>query len=260
MNIISSFRDIHRHFTILIYPIIFDVIALLIGLSLIGLQGSPVYSIKLILEMGIPSVSHIATFPSFVNHIDFLNLQEKVSVLMLMIVAFMLIVRSFLQGGYIQQLNYIKNDTPYSFSKFLHYGKRNWLQLFFLEIIIFLGKIAVTTFLVIFFHVIGSFAGLAFFVFLRILYIYLEFTIVVDRVNITTGLRKSWGYLKETFFPSFPLIFIMYIVSGAVSYFLHKFWSLPFIFFTIILYAYLMTVIQMAFMKIFHHAKRDKYA
>lgn len=260
MNILSSIRDIFRHLYIIIYPIVFDIIALLIGISLIGLQGRKTESANLILEMGIPSVSHIANFPTFVNHVNFLNLQEKVSVLMILIVIFMLIVRSFLQGGYIQNLYHIELKSPFSFSHFIQYGKRSWVQLFFLEIIIFLVKIAALTFFVMVFNVIiGQFASLGFLIFLRIVYIYLEMTMVVDHVNIPKGLRRSWGYLKDSFFPSFPLIFVMFVVAGSISFVLHKYWSIYFIFFIIGFYALVMTIIQMAFVKILHHVKTDRY-
>src|SRR5690625_3285306 len=122
--------------------------------------------------MGIPSVSHISEIPLFVNHVDFLNLQEVVSLLMLLTVFVMIMIRAFLQGGYINYLYHIITDQKYTVRNFFNFGRRNWIQLFLLEIIIYLAKIAITAFLVIFFNIIGVFAAFAFIMFIRIVYIY----------------------------------------------------------------------------------------
>ena len=63
----AAIRNVHYQGKIFLYPIILDVIALVIGIYLVGFIGKPMFSIKLILEMGFPSVSHISNISMFAN-------------------------------------------------------------------------------------------------------------------------------------------------------------------------------------------------
>lgn len=212
-------------------------------------------SIRLMLEMGLPSLSHISNIPLFINSIDFLNIPSATPSFTWIVVVLLILAGTFMQGGYISYLYSIASSKTFHVSDFLNSGKRNWLQFIFLEIILFFGKISVTAFLVLFFGIIGVFASLVFFIVLRVIFIYLEFTMVVDRMSIGSAMKRCRSYLKKSLFPTLAIIIIMYLVSGGISLLLHKFWAPNVIIGLVFIYAYIMSVIQIVFMSILYRTR-----
>lgn len=247
----SIIRNVNHQLKIILYPIIFDVIALMIGIYLVGFHGEPFFSINLILEMGIPTVSDISSISIFANQMTILNELESVHVLAVAIVISLILIRAFLQGGYIHFLASIIKDDNFYFKKFIYFGKKYWLQFTILEFMVYLLKISLAAFFIIFFPNIGSITALFSMVVLRTIFIYLEFTIVEDRVNIPTALKLSRRYFFQSFFPTTTLVIIMYILSATLSYLLHQHWSFILIICMIVIYSYLMTLIQALFMSVF---------
>lgn len=239
----------NKHFTIVIYPIIFDLLSIILSLYIVGFYGKEIVSIRLILEMGLPSVSHLSNTPLFMNQMEFLNIPGVPSYSWVIVIA-MIVLSAFLQGGYIYHLYRITNGRQMYFSDFLKEGKRHWLQFIILEMILYFGKIAITGFLVIFFGIIGVFAALVFFVFLRIIFIYLEFTIVVDRIHIVKALKRSREYVKKSLPKTLWIVLFMYVLSGGISLLLHLYWQLATIIILVFVYGYVMSVIQVAFMSV----------
>lgn len=241
---------------LILYPIVYDLIALVIGLSIVGFYGKDIVSIRMILEMGMPSVSHLSNIPLFINNMEFFNIPVEIPPNTLIIILVAILVGAFLQGGYIGYLSSIVQDEKFSFTQFLKTGKRNWIQFIILEIIIFLGKIGVTAFLAIFFGIIGVFASLVFFITARIMFIYLEFSMVVDRTGIGPALKYSRSYFMKSIMVTLQLVLGMYVISGLISLFLHYFWSPVIVISLIFIYAYIMTAIQLALMTILWKSKK----
>ncbi|MCJ8009405.1 hypothetical protein ACFFF5_18340 [Lederbergia wuyishanensis] len=256
MRLTDAFRKVHNHYTLILIPIIYDFISLGLGLLLVGFNGKEMLSSRLILEMGIPSASHLSNIPLFANHVDLLHISDKGHSFSWIVIVVMIIIGAFLQGGYISFLHSIVIGNDFRFSSFLKDGRKNWIQFIFLHMIVFLGKISVTAFLVIFFNIIGVFASLVIFLILRIIYIYLEFTIVVDRVSVAKALKLSNVYLKRSLPFSLCLIIVMYIFSSSISLMLHRLWSPITIIGTIVVYSYLMSIMQIAFMSLFCRLKK----
>ncbi|WP_191271032.1 hypothetical protein [Neobacillus kokaensis] len=250
MLVVEAIKKVHRHFTLIFLPVMFDLLSFVVGWLMVGMDGKERISIRLILEMGLPSVSHVSNIPLFANNIDLLKSSGNLPSFSWLIVIGLIIIGAFLQGGYISFLFSIVNGKAFDISNFLHAGKKNWIQFIFLWLILFLGKISVTAFLVLMFKIIGVFAALVLFICLRILFIYLEFTIVVDGVSMAAAFKTCRGYLKKSLFPSFSLIFIMYFISSLMSYLIHMYWGPYSIIASIFVYGYLMSVIQTIFMMI----------
>lgn len=246
---VEAFKKVHHHFTLILIPILFDLLSFVIGWGIVGMDGKGRASIRLILEMGLPSAGHVSNIPVFANNLELLNSPNLPSNTWL-IVIMMMVIGAFLQGGYISCLYSIVNGKAYDFLQFLRDGKKNWMQFIFLGIILLLGKVAVTSFLVLMFNIIGVFAALVFFICLRILFIYLEFTMVVDRVSIAGALKISRGYLKNSLLLTFTFIFIMYATSSLISFLIHWFWGPLMMIGTVLVYGYVMSVIQTLFMTI----------
>jgi hypothetical protein len=215
---------------------------------MVGFHGEKIMSIRLILEMGMPSISHLLNTPFLMNQMEFLNIKQSIPGYTWVIVLGLILVGTFMQGGYITHLYKIITNGRMTFSEFMRHAKQHWSQFVILEMIIYFGKIAVTGFLVIFFGIIGVFASLVFFLFIRVVLIYLEFSIVVDKTNIVIAVRHSKNYLKKSFIPTLILVLLMYLFSGILSLTMHMFWQLPVIIGGIIVYAYGMTIIQASFM------------
>lgn len=258
MVFLNAFKKLHKNMTLMIYPILFDLFALSAGLLMIGFNGEKLISIRMILETGIPSASHLSNTPLFINTMEFLNFEGGYPDFAPIIVISTVIIGAFLQGGYISYLAAIVNDKPYKLSQFAKDGKRNWIQFILLEVIVFLIKIAMTAFLAIFFGIVGVFASLVFMIVLRIIFIYLEFSMVVDRTGILPALKKARRYLVASLFSSLGLIALMYTVSSGLSFTLHYFWSKTLVIVMIFLYAYMMSGIQIALMQNLYKAKRGK--
>ncbi|GIN74874.1 hypothetical protein J14TS2_53490 [Bacillus sp. J14TS2] len=256
MRLYNSIREIHRNGIIFVYPIIYDLIALAIGFYFIGFNGQSMFSVKLILEMGFPSVSHIENIPLFANQLSFFNGPAETTFFSGVAVLILIVIRTFLQGGYIQSLHTVVEGESYSFSEFIKASKKNWLQFLFLEIILYFLKISLTAFLVIFFPGIGGFAALCSLIVLRIIFIYLEFTIVLDKVHIPGALKLSRTYLAKSLVPTMLTIIVMYVICSGLSLFIHIMWSPTIVIGMILMYSYIMTLIQLVFMTILSKTRK----
>lgn len=240
MILSRAFVLLHRNLVVLIYPILLDLTALYMGWSFIDLSSPSKLSLRVILEMGLPSVSHlVSTPPTWIA------------------VMFMLLVSTFAQGGFIGGLFSMAKSEELGFSQFVIDGRKYWLRFIFLNTIVLLAKIAVTSLLIVLFGIIGVSAAFIFFVVLRILYIYLEFTMVIDNLNMDTALRKCRQYWKLDVPKTIVLISILFLVSGSVSVLIHWYWTPGVIVSGIFLYAYLMTWIQLAFMLVLYETREQ---
>lgn len=247
----NAFRQLNSNLTIILVPIILDAAALWAGLSLAGFSGQPKWSLKLLLDMGLPTVSHLSNMLLMANSIDFLKLfASEMSVVALITVFLMLIVYCLVQGGYIASLHVIATTGEMSFKHFFRSSKAFFLRFATYYITVFLAKISITLGLVAIFGVVGLFLSLLVFIVLRILFIFLEFTIVVDRLSWDQVLGQSRAYLKSSLFRSGAVILVMYVSSGMLSLLLHRFWSPAALIVGILSYSYVMSGIQLALMLI----------
>lgn len=242
-----AFHHLHRQLWILICPIMIDFISLFAGWRLIGWIGESRFSWRIILETGMPSISHLLNTPQLANQIEFLNNPGKLS-LAWIIVVLILLATAYAQGGFISALHNITEGNPISLKLFIQGGFKHWLRFISLYVMLMLAKIAVTTVLVIMLGVAGAFVSLVFFAVVRILFIYLEFTIVVDNVSLDAALRRSRRYMKLSGLQTFPLILSIYLVSGALSVLIQWIWHPFMIMAGIAAYAYLMTACQLGLM------------
>ncbi|MEC0305698.1 hypothetical protein P4H67_02810 [Paenibacillus lautus] len=243
----KTFRLLVRNPLIIMYPIILDALSFIIGLMIVGFIGIPSLSIRLILEMGIPSVSYVSNIPQLINQMQFMG--DTVSVRAWIPVIFMLLLMAFAQGGYIASLRNVVEGSPISIGQFMKDGKKYAVRFIFLFMIITAAKTAITTLLAAFLGVIGLFLSLVIFVVLRIIFIYVEYCIVVDQLNVDAAFRQSRRYFQASSFNTSAIIIVMMISSGLISLLLHYLWSPAAIIISIPMCAVVMGVIQIAFMQ-----------
>lgn len=250
----KTFRLLFRNPFIIIVPIILDSLSFIIGLMIVGFIGVPLLSVRLILEMGIPSVSYVSNIPQLINQMQFMG--DTVTVRAWIPVIFMLLLMAFAQGGYIASLRNIVEGTPISMGQFMKDGKRHWVRFIFLFMIITAAKTAITSLLAAFLGIIGIFLSLVIFVVLRFIFIYVEYCIVVDQLNVDAAFRQSRRYFQASSYNTSGIIIVMMISSGVISLLLHYLWSPAAVMMAIPICAVFMGVIQIAFMQQLMSTKR----
>lgn len=243
----KTFRLLFRNPLIIMYPIVLDALSFIIGLMIVGFIGAPSLSIRLILEMGIPSVSYVSNIPQLINQMQFMG--DTISVRAWIPVIFMLLLMAFAQGGYIASLRNVVEGSPISIGQFMKDGKKYAVRFIFLFMIITAAKTAITTLLAAFLGVIGLFLSLVIFVVLRIIFIYVEYCIVVNQLNVDAAFRQSRRYFQASSFNTSGIIIVMMISSGVISLLLHYLWSPAALITAIPICAVVMGVVQIAFMQ-----------
>ncbi|MEC0206647.1 hypothetical protein P4H39_28990 [Paenibacillus lautus] len=243
----KTFRLLFRNPLIIIYPIILDALSFIIGLIIVGFIGAPSLSIRLILEMGIPSVSYVSNIPQLINQMQFMG--DTISVRAWIPVIFMLLLMAFAQGGYIASLRNVVEGRPISIGQFMTDGKKYAVRFIFLFMIITAAKTAITTLLAAFLGVIGLFLSLVVFVILRIIFIYVEYCIVVNQLTVDAAFRQSRRYFQASSLNTSGIIIVMMISSGVISLLLHYLWSPAAVVVAIPICAVVLGAVQIAFMQ-----------
>jgi len=254
MGIQRAFVQVLRYPILILCPILLDLIAYLLGGALVGFIGTSTLSYRLILEMGLPSVSYLMNTPLLPNQVQFMNL-PGVPTIGWAAVVLMLLLMTFAQGGYIGTLRQASIGEPASVGLFMREGKAYWIRFIFLYLMIMFAKTAVVTLLVMLFQGIGLFLSLLVFIVLRILFIYLEFTIVVNQSQLDAALRGSRQYFKQSKWKTMMLVFCLFVVSGLMSMLIHQLWSPYAILAGIVLGAYVISAIQLALMMVLCQAR-----
>lgn len=250
----TTIKNIHKQGTIILYPLLFDLISFLFAWYIVGFHGNPFFSIKLILEMGLPSVSHISNIPVFMHDLAILNELNSPTLAMIILAIFFILIRVLFQGGYIGFLASVAKNERFTMQQFFRIGRKKFVQLLLLEIIVYLLKIGLAAFFVIFFPAIGGITALFALIAVRVVFIFIEFTLVEESINIPKALTRSKNYYFRQFIPTSSVVILMYAVTIGLSYVLHMFWSLPIVLVMIVFYSYLMTIIQSLLMNIYQKA------
>ncbi|CAM4122936.1 hypothetical protein L1N85_06190 [Paenibacillus alkaliterrae] len=256
MFVQDAFTRLYRQLWIVSFPIILDTVSFMAGWYMIGFTGESRLSWRVILEMGMPSVSHLFNTPLLANQIEFLNNAGKPSFAWIA-VALIMLLSAYAQGGFISALWNMTERKTATFKSFIRDGRKHWIRFIGLYVMIMLAKIAVTSLLVLLFGIAGTLVSLLFFIVMRVLFIYLEFTMVIDRMSIGAALRQSRRYMKLSGPQTTALILAMFLISGAISVIIHWIWQPVAIVTGIVVYAYLMTAIQLAFIMTLRQAREE---
>ncbi|WP_152395212.1 hypothetical protein [Paenibacillus guangzhouensis] len=256
MGIQRAFAQVLRYPILILCPIALDLLAFVLGLALVGFVGTPMISYRLILEMGVPSVSYLINIPLLPNQLQFMNLPGVPTIGWAVVIA-MLLLMTFAQGGYISTLRQAALGETATLGQFMRDGRAYGIRFVFLYLMIMFAKTAVTTLLVMLFQEIGLFLALVVFIVLRILFIYLEFTIVLDRSQLGTALHRSWQYFKQSWVKTMLLVLGLFVPSGLMSTLIHQWWSPYAVLVGIVISAYVISAIQLALMRVLCQARME---
>jgi len=238
MPILEACRTFKKHPYIVLQPFLIDAILLAI---LYGSQAGHItsrWSSRVILGMGIPSVFQLFSLP----------------LTWFMLVAALL--WSFAQGGYISTLAAACRGSKLQASRMMRANLRFGLPFLLLQAAIVLATSTASTLLILLFGAIGSGASLLFFIAFRILFVYLEFTIVTDRVPFDAAFRRAFRTFKQHWPASVGMAVAILAVAALASLIANRFSApIPLI---LILVAYdtIMSVLLLALMLTYQEARR----
>lgn len=238
MPIVQAYHILIRYPYIVIQPIIIDIILLAILFGTQALTLTSESSSRVLMAVGMPSMFHLFSLPFS----------------WFLFVAILL--WSFGQGGYIRSLIASCTGTTLSMSQLMKANMRYGLPFLFLQLAMMLATSAVMALLILFFGTIGLGAGLLFFLVFRVLLIYLEFTMVTDRLSFDTALRRAFQTLKQHWPPSIAMAVSLLIFSGMASLLVNRFHSPPMLIGYLIIYDVLMSVFLLALMLTYMDARK----
>src|SRR5690625_6843278 len=107
----------------------------------------------------------------------------------------------------------------------MHAGRKYWLQFILLELVVYLLKISLAAFLLLFFPLAGSDFTLFFLIGFRIIFIYLEFTFVEDNVSIPVAVKRCRNNFFKTFYLITELIFFMIFFTDILNFYFSIYWT-----------------------------------
>ncbi|UVI30191.1 hypothetical protein [Paenibacillus spongiae] len=253
---LAAFRTLNRHPGLAIYPIALDFFGFVLGVLLIGFGGDSGLSFQIVLGMGLPSVHHALDAPLFANGMNLLGSTVKPAYA-LPIVAAMLLLSAFAQGGYIAALRQIAEGKRVAFTQYLRYGRDYWLRFALFNAIVYLGKMSCVMIGAILFANIGPAAAFILFVILRVLYAYAEFTLIVDNARLVEAFRNSFRYMKQCFVPTVLTMSVMFAAAGLIGMLVQWAWTPAVVALGIVVYGYVMSGIQLSLMLLLQQARQD---
>ena len=248
MIIYKAYTTLHRHWYLLIIPLLIDTASLITGLKFVELYEVPRPPFIIINEMGLPSITHILDKPLLINSFKFLTVFDEVSISIVVLVILFILFNSFGQGAYIGMMHKIVKQERIKWSNPFYLASKFSLRFFLWAFIILFLQLSVVTFLTMMLNVVGIFTSLALFLILRFVFVYFEFCIVIYNTNFIKALSISFQMFKQRNSETYVIVPMIIIVAGLFSYILHQYWSLQSIIICILLYTYIMTGLQVTLM------------
>ncbi|WP_195572342.1 hypothetical protein [Paenibacillus sp. 1001270B_150601_E10] len=238
MSIVQAFRTLKRHPYVILQPIVIDMI--LLGLLLVS-HAFPLESqssSRVILSMGLPSIFQLFSLPF--------------SWFLLVVI----LLWSFGQGGYIRALVAACEDTSLPTAQIMKANTRYGLPFMFLYFALLLATSAAGALLLLLFGTIGSGAALLFFLAFRVLFVYLEFTMVTDRLPFDAAFRRAFQTLKQHWPASIGMAALILIFSGAASLIANLYTAPILLLVILVVYNVMMTLLFIALMHTYNEARR----
>lgn len=166
------------------------------------------------------------------------------------------VIWSFAQGGYIRTLAAACRGSKLPVSQMMRANLRYGLPFLLLQAAIMFAASAASTLLIVMFGAIGSGAALLFLIVFRILFVYLEFTIVTDRVPFDAAFRRAFRTLKQHGPASVGMGVAILAVSGLASLAANLLTKPIPLMLILIVYDAVMTVLLLALMLTYREARR----
>ncbi|MFD3272373.1 hypothetical protein ACE3MS_19970 [Paenibacillus dendritiformis] len=238
MPLTQAFQQLRRNPIIAFVPMLLDLAILALSVAWSGWQLTSQWSYRIVLEMGLPSIMHLYNLPF--------------SWAQLLLIT----VWSFAQGGYVKALATACEGGSVDADHMVRNSLAFWVPFLGLNIAMLLAKAAVSSLLIMKFGSIGAGASLLAFAVLRIVFIYLEFTIVTDRIHFDAAFRRSAHYFKQNWPSALAMAVLLLAASGVASLAANWFAAPAAVILIIVLYSLMMSLLQTALMLTLNEAKR----
>ncbi|WP_274649230.1 hypothetical protein [Paenibacillus humicola] len=243
---------------LVVVPIVIDALSVLLGTTIHGYQGSPHLTFKLALQMGLPSIGAVTEqgfMPGSVQLPGGGGIHAASLLGVLLYLALYLAVQSFLQGGYVGLLCDASNGRKLSMAQFAAYGRRFFFRFLLLNIVVFAFLFIVGAIFTLILMVPGMILFFVLFLVLRVLFLYLEFTMVAEDCSLSEAFSRSRAYFRSRTPSTLPLVGAAVLVNVIAGLVVNALW-LPFLFLVwLIVYDAVMARLQLAFMEDFRRIR-----
>ncbi|RAP74776.1 hypothetical protein [Paenibacillus montanisoli] len=238
-------------------PVVVDGLSMLIGMAMHGFSGSSHLSFKLALQMGLPSISAVTEqgfLPGTVQLSTSGGLSESALLGALLSLVLFLVVQSFLQSGYIGLLQDAAAGHSLSMRSFASYGSRffgRFLMLNLLVMVFLLALGGATAFL----QLPGAILMIVVFLWLRVLFLYLEYTIIADDCTIAEAFSRSRETFRRRSPATMSLVILMFMINIVAGFLVNYLWFPLFFLLFLVVYDIVSSRMQLAFMHDFRNIR-----
>ncbi|WP_019120144.1 hypothetical protein [Brevibacillus massiliensis] len=243
----DAFFKLRRQLLLALVPIVLDLFGFLVGLAVYGFSGGSKLTLKLTLNIGLPSVSSLLDRQFMPGGIQF-NFSEAAPFAAILLFVLFMMLSAFFQGGFISLLQKAAEDRRISLEHFFRGAVHYFARFFVLQLLIMLVFLAAGGLFLITLGLVGGLLFLVVFLWLRILFVYLEFTIVTDDLSLAASFGQARHYFRRRL-PDTAFIIIAIIACAAVfALLINGLWfPLPFLI-LLIAYDFVASGLQLALM------------
>lgn len=247
---------------VLLYPAFLDLISLVFTFGVAGysMQQTVTYQIFAI-GPSLPSINDILAEPN-----ELLGMNVELGVpgagatagILLFLLVF-IFIGIFIEAGFFHLIwQGAAGNGDISFSQFIDGAKRFWVR-FLLLYVLLIVLLIVPLILMSFFGFFGLILVGVGVLILRVVFIYLEFTIIADDIGIFDALGQSFAYFKQTGGEIIVLLFAMAAATALIG-FIINYAALPFLVILMTpVYLFVVTGFMFALALMLEEARRAVY-
>ena len=242
-----AFSDLNRNLGLVLIPILMDLASFILGLMTTGFWGESKVSLKLALDVGLPSISTIMEQNVLAGGVNIGPDGALPGGIALFFALLFFLLGAFMEAGFIGLLYEAAKDNAPSLDSFLSCAKKFWLRFLGLRLIVFLFTI-LGGLLALLLSIIGVIAFLVIFIVLRVKYIYWEFTMVSEDMGISEAFSRSRVYYANRTPELTSIILFMFAANFIAGLIVNLLWNPIAVFLAIPIYCYVATAVHLALM------------
>lgn len=238
-----AFGALGRNPGLVIIPVVMDLLSFVLGLALIGYYGEPRVTLKLALDIGLPSISTVLE-----NTVMAGGFYPDLGGAALLLFVLFFVLRAFVEAGFFGLVVQLaKLDEPPTMQNFMDYAQRFWLRFLVLNLLVF-GVVLAGILLTAVLWFIGLLASIIGFIVLRVLYIYWELTLVSEDLGVVEAFSRSRQHFDNRTPELTQVIIAMLAVNLVAGLFLNLLMHPVVTFLGIFIYNYAATGMILALM------------
>jgi small-conductance mechanosensitive channel len=247
----DAFGKLSKFPLLAVIPVVVDGLSLMLGVAMHGFHGNPHFTLKLTLQMGLPSISAVTEqgfMPGSVQIAGVGGINTSGVIGILFYLALILVVQSFLQGGYVGLLHEATHGRRLSLERFAAYGRHFLWRFLLLDILVLAFLFVLGGLATAILRMPGVIVFMLIFLLLRVLFLFLEFTLVADDCSISEAFSRSRDAFRRRTPDTIPLVGAALVINVVAGLLVNALW-LPFFFLVLLLvYDIVGSGLQLAFM------------